>query len=333
MISDVEKRFRTRPKAELHVHLEGALPLEFLNLLAAAKGREPIMPDIFAFKGFEEFALCFFATTGLLEDEEDFYQAARAFMQMQAAENIVYTECSFMPAFHVKRGVAPEAMFRGLYAGLREGMWQHNVKVRLLFSMSRMFGAEAAEETFAYIRQFPDNLILGIDLAGMEVADSILPFAPYFEKARAMGLETVAHAGEFAGPDHVKQTIEILQPKRIGHGLGAALDDRVCRLLTEKDIALEISPSSNVLLGAAASYEDHPLAKLAEIGVPVTLNTDDPVFFSTSLSKEYSLAHQRMGIDMACLADILANGFRYSFLEPEEKTRWMVHEKKEPHHA
>lgn len=333
MISDVENHFRALPKAELHVHLEGAMPLRFLNNLAAAKGREPIKPDIFAFKGFEEFALCFFVTTSLLENEEDFFQAACAFTEMQAAENIVYTECSFMPAFHVKRGVVPEAMFRGLYAGLREGMKQHNVKVNLLFSISRMFGAEAAEETMAYIRQFPDNLILGIDLAGMEAADSIKPFAPYFQKARAMGLKTVAHAGEFSGPDHVAQTIELLQPKRIGHGLGAAMDDRVCRLLAKKDIALEISPSSNVLLGAAVSYEGHPLASLVKKGVAVTLNTDDPVFFGTALSKEYSLAHQRMGMDAACLSGILTNGFRYSFLEPEEKARWMAYEKEARHHG
>lgn len=321
MIDAIQDRFRALPKAELHVHLEGALPLEFLNRLAADKGRDPIKPDIFAFKNFEEFALCFFTTTSLLENEEDFYQAARAFVEAQVKENIVYTECSFMPGFHVKRGVKPEAMFQGLYSGLQDGMKQHPVQVKILFSISRMFGAEAGEETLDYIRRFPDDHILGIDLAGMEVPDSITPFASCFKEARAMGLETVAHAGEFSGPDHVAQTIEILRPKRIGHGLGAAMDNRVCRMLAERDIALELAPTSNVLLGAAASYEKHPLAKLMEMGVPVTLNSDDPIFFSTSLSREYAIARTIMGLDEDSLMAILANGFQYGFLGSKDKSR------------
>ena len=148
----------------------------------------------------------------------------------------------------------------------------------------------------------------------METRDSIEPFADTFEKAREMGLRTVAHAGEFGPPESIRQTLDILKPSRIGHGLSAVRDGRLMKRLIEIDVPLEISPSSNIQLKAVTALHEHPVKILFDNGVPLVINTDDPAFFKTTLTEEYLLLKTLNFSDSAIHA-LIQDSFRYAFLE------------------
>lgn len=311
------------PKSELHVHIEGAISIKTLNRMAKRKGLEPLAEDIYVFDGFEGFVNIFASLSRYLTEEEDFYEMAQDFAARQAADNVVYTEAFFMPYFHFSGDVPPEAVLRGLEAGLAEGEKTYGITIKLIYDIPRIFGPEPGQKTLGFIEKHTSDRVIGIDLAGMEVPDSIATFADTFERARDMGLMTVAHAGEFSPPEHVWETLKLLKPRRIGHGLSAALDPGLMDYLTDKDIALEISPSSNVKLKAVPSLKEHPVQKFYKAGVPLVINTDDPAIFNTTLVDEYILLIRDLGFSENDAGRLIENSFRYSFLETNEKMRWL----------
>jgi adenosine deaminase len=239
------------PKAELHVHLEGSLERAVLDRIGARKGLPPPAEDFYVFRGFEGFNQVFRSLARYLETGEDFEDAAFAFAERQAGDRIVYTEAFVMPLFHTSRGVDPEVLFQGLESGLRRGEEEHGVQIRLLFSVPRILGPEAGFRTLELLERRPWERVLGIDLAGTERENDPAPFAPVFERARAMGLHTVAHAGEFTTAEHVRRTLDLLGPERIGHGIRAVDDPALTARLAGEGIPLEVCPSSNQCLGAA----------------------------------------------------------------------------------
>jgi adenosine deaminase len=182
---DETQPYETLPKAELHIHLEGSLEPEVLERIGARKGLPPLPGDPYAFRGFEGFNNAFQLLARYLETAEDFEEAGRAFVAHQARDRVVYTEAFVMPLFHVSRGAAPEAVCRGLEAGLRRGEEEHGVTVRLLFSIPRILGPESGFQTLELLERHPWERVVGIDLAGTEREDDPGPFAPVFERARA----------------------------------------------------------------------------------------------------------------------------------------------------
>jgi len=314
-------RLKARPKAELHLHLEGSIPPATINLIGRRHGQEELGPDHFAFSDFAQFNEAFKWVRTRLWEAEDFRLAALALGRNLAAQGVVYAEVFFAPYAHLERGVVFEEMMAGLEGGLDQVEEESGLKVNFLLSIPRHFGPAAGEGTVKLLAQHPRPRFLGIDLAGPESLETIGPFAPAFAAAREMGFKAVAHAGEFGPPENIWRTLELLKPDRIGHGLSAAADPRLLDHLAEKGITLEISPTSNLLLKAVPDIKEHPLPKFLEAGVPVVINSDDPAFFQTDLCREYALLHREMGLSLEVLERLMADSFRYSFLGEGEKER------------
>lgn len=303
----------TTPKAELHIHLEGSLDRGTLDRIGARKGLRPLEADPYVFEDFEGFNRVFGFLARFLEDEADFYDAALALAERQARDRIVYTECLLMPLFHLSRGTPVEALYQGVDAGLRDGEARFGGRIRILFSVPRIFGAQAGFQTLEILENHPWDRVLGLDLAGMEKPGDVPGFAPVFEKARSLGLHTVAHAGELAGPDQVAQTLDLLKAERIGHGIHAAQDPALLERLVRDRVPLEVCPTSNVLLKAVPALKDHPVRRLFDAGVPLVINTDDPAFFHTTLSRELRVLSEHFGFTPDEIRTLVQNGFGFSF--------------------
>jgi adenosine deaminase len=316
MSGQSKKTWRDRPKAELHVHLEGSISLPTLNRLAEAKGLGPVEKNPYVFDRFEDFNAVFQFLSTLLRDQADFHRIALDFCARQAEENIQYTEAFFMPLFHIAQGVPPEAVFKGLESGLAQGEKQHGNRVDLICAIPRIAGPQGGQKTLALLEQYRSQRIIGIDLSGTEKEGDVAPFAATFARAAAMGLKRVAHAGEFASARQISQTLNLLGVARIGHGVSAIEDKALVRRLAHEGIALEISPTSNLLLKAVSSLEAHPVRRLFDMGVPVVINTDDPAFFNTTLSREYQLLIDHLGFSEEEIGTLIDNAFDYSFLPP-----------------
>lgn len=315
----VEDKTAQIPKAELHVHLEGSVGIHTLNRLRRRHGKPPIHESPYVFNRFDAFNRVFLFLSSLLREEADFHQMAMDFAARQAADRILYTEASFMPLFHISRGIAEEALFRGIESGLAEGERRHGVTIRLIVSIPRIAGPEAGEKTLALIEKHRTPRMVGIDLAGTETENDVAPFAPTFHKAGHMGLHRVAHAGEFGGSGQVQQAVDLLGVERVGHGINAIRDTDLVLRLADTHVALEVCPTSNVQLKAVASLETHPVRRLFDMGVPIVINTDDPAFFDTTLTRELSLLRGHLGFTENDVETLIANGFQYSFLNPEQK--------------
>ncbi|MDY7037734.1 MAG: adenosine deaminase [Thermodesulfobacteriota bacterium] len=310
---------KKQPKAELHVHLEGSIGMETLNLLAQRKGLGPLQSNPYIFDGFDEFNKAFVFLAQFLTEEEDFFQVALDFVARQAAENILYTEVFFMPLFHLSRAVPAEALIRGVAAGLAEGEKRHKVHVKLIYSIPRIIGPESGMKTLDFIKNYPDDRVIAIDLAGTESENDVALFADIFKRARAMGLKTVAHAGEFSSPEHIRQSLDLLGAQRIGHGISAQYNKTLMRRLADEGIVLEISPTSNVKLKVVSVLHEHPVRRFFEMGIPLVISTDDPAVFNTTLSDELMLLKDHLGFKAEEIRELINNSFNYSFLD--ETTR------------
>ena len=304
----------TQPKSLLHVHWEGSVRLETLERIAARK-RIPGPPhDLYSFQNFDEFNRLFPTIFANLTEEDDFYELARAFVDELRRENIVYCETFFVPLAHVRRGVPFECFFPPMIAAFEEAEKMYAIRVNLIYSIVRFGGnAEWGEQTLDFYKRRPDPRIVGIDLAGPESFDTIAPFAPVFSKAKSLGLHLTAHSGEFCGAEHVKETINLLNVERVGHGIGAVSDPQLIETLIQRNIPLEICPTSNSKLGAVANLAEHPLRKLYDLGVPIVIGTDDPAFFGNTLVDEYELLRKQFGFNDDEIGKLIRNSFNYSF--------------------
>jgi adenosine deaminase len=310
-----------QPKAELHVHLEGSIGLETANAIAMRKGIQQIPDTLYDVHNFEDFFSVFLSLKPLLRDEEDFYQIALDFTAHQAADTIVYTETFFQPSFHVLQGVPPEAVFRGIEKGLARGCETHGIRINLICSVSRLFGRQSGFDTLDMIEKYSNGSVVGIDLSGKESPLDPGLYDPVFQRAKSMGLKTVVHSGEFGPIELIRRTVDILKPDRIGHGISAWHDEELVARLADQGVPLEICPTSNVTLGAVPTLEEHPVKRLHDMGADLVINTDDPAVFGTTLTRELELLRTRLGFTDKEIPRLIDNGFRFSFLGPDDRDR------------
>ena len=321
--SKLRDRIVARPKAELHLHLEGSLFRPTLDLIAQRKGLPRPERNFYRFGSFEEFDECFRRLRPLLDRPEDFGLAARALGAALAEQGVVYAEVLIMPLVHITRGVDYRGLIEEITANFDRAAAQGGPLVNLIASIPRKSGSAAGEATIKALEQFPHSRVIGIDLAGVEIDGSIDPFEPAFRRAREMGLQTIAHAGEFQPAPAVARTLDVLKPSRIGHGISSVKDPDLMERLRSESIALEISVSSNVVLGAVENLADHPVRRLYESGVPMVINTDDPTFFKTSLIDEYLLLAENFNFSEPELFGLADDSIRHSFAPDELKRSWL----------
>jgi adenosine deaminase len=309
------------PKAELHIHLEGSMRIETVRELADRNGAATpsgLSGVGWRFHGSVDFIDQYSQLCALLRDVEDFRRLAYEACEDLAANGVRYAEATFSPAAHAARLGDWYGPIEAALDGLRAGHRDFGPLVQLTPDVVRDNGIDDAERTLEVAMKHSGDGVVGLNAAGSE-RTSVAVFADIFRRARAAGLRSVPHAGEWAGPESVWQTLEHYQPDRIGHGVAAAHDPRLVQRLAELRIPLEICPLSNVATGVFATLQEHPFDRLRRAGVVVTLNSDDPSMFGAWLGSVYEAARGAWGYDDEQLAEIARTGVSSSFADEDLK--------------
>ena len=283
------------PKVELHLHLEGAADPAFIRGLAAEKSVDiqKIFDKSGAYKydSFNEFLAVYEAATFALKSPEDFKRLTQSVLENLAEHNVVYAETFVSPDFCGGRDV-------GAWREYLEAMQEAHVEgvtLKGIVTCIRHFGPDKARETARCAVETAGDWIVGFGMGGAEDVGAAADFARAFDMAREAGLRLTSHAGEWGGAQSIWDTLEDLKVERIGHGVQAIDDPKLVDYLAETGIVLEVNPGSNIALGVYANLAQHPIAKLRDAGVKVTVSTDDPPFFQTTMTKEFERLEQVFG--------------------------------------
>ena len=312
------------PKAELHVHHVGsASPRIVADLAARHAGSTPVPADpealaeYFVFHDFAHFIEVYLSVVDLIRDPQDVWTLTYEVAQELAGQQVRYAELTVTPYSSIHRGIPAEAFCEAIEDARVRAEADHGVVLRWCFDIPGEAGLPSADVTLdAALRYRPDGLV-SFGLGGPEVGVGREQFAPYFAQARAAGLHSVPHAGESAGPQSIWDALRYLGAERIGHGIAAARDPELLDHLAAHRIPLEVCPTSNVRTRSVPSLEQHPLPALVAAGVPVTINSDDPPMFATTLNREYELAAELLGLAESGITDLARAAVRASFLDAE----------------
>lgn len=314
------------PKVELHLHLEGAIPLPALWALIEKYGGDPEIPDLaalrarFAYQDFPHFLKIWSWKNRYLRQSEDFTQMAEAVAQDLARQKIRYVEAFFSPSDFAIHGLTAQEIAVAIRKGLDR---VPSIEVALIADLVRDRGPEHGLRNLFEIAEVRDQGVIGIGIGGAEHTFPPEPFAPVYEWARALGLHTTAHAGEAAGAKSVWGALRYLRAERIGHGTRAEEDPDLVAYLAEHQVPIEMCLLSNVRTGVVSSLAAHPVRRYIEAGLLVTVNSDDPKMFGNSLSEEYAALETVLGVGREMVHEVLLNGVRASWL-PEARKAAMV---------
>ena len=316
--------WRALPKVELHLHLEGAAPPAFVRGLAAEKGLD--LGGLFDAEGryargdFAAFLRAYDAVASVLRGPEDYARLTRAVLEEGASHGVVHTEVFASPDFC---GGGEVAAWRDHIAAMEEaaGALAPEITLRVVATCVRHLGPERARAAALCAAESAGAFVTGFGMGGDENAGRAADFAWAFDCAREAGLGLTSHAGEWAGPDSIRGTLEHLRPTRLGHGVRAIEDPRLVDDLAERGTVLEVCPGSNLALGLYASAEAHPIARLREAGVAVTVSTDDPPFFGTSMTAEWEALERAFGWGPEDLAALNAVALGAAFCDEATRER------------
>jgi aminodeoxyfutalosine deaminase len=307
---------RDLPKVELHVHLEGSIPAETLFELARRHRVEGI-PDTleelrswYAFTDFPHFIEVYLASVRALRDEADFALLTSVVARRLAEQNVRYAEVHVSLYTHLMRGVPAKVVFDGIERARMDAEREHGIQLRWIPDFPADFGVEAAERTVEAVLRHGPPSVVGFGVGGVETP--LGPYAEVFGRARAAGLASLPHAGEQAGPERVREALDLLGAERIGHGIDVMRDAALVERLVDAQLPLDVSPTSNLRTRVVDRIEEHPLPAMLDAGLLVTLNSDDPTLFGSDLSGEYRVAHDLVGA--GGLVRLARNGVRASYL-------------------
>jgi aminodeoxyfutalosine deaminase len=325
--SDVLARM---PKAELHVHLEGTITPEALwrmslrNQVALPARSLDELRRLYQFTNFDLFLDLWLAMCRCFRTEADYRQMADDFIAECRRQNIRYSEAHFTAFNHERFGIGGRRALEVVTERLQTAEAEDGVVARLIVDIPADCVAESGPYTIELLEKIANPLVVAIGLGGPEVGFPRKAMAKYFERARSAGYAAVAHAGETAGAQHVREAIIDLRARRIQHGIRAIEDPGTVALLRERDVCCDIALTSNRLLTTFRDLNAHPIRMLADAKVPLTLSTDDPPFFGTDLVREYCVAHSVLKIDLAALWQMNLNGLRYGLADIALRRRLMM---------
>ena len=311
------------PKAELHVHLVGSASVPTVLELAQRHpdGRVPRteaeLVTFYEFSDFPHFTRVYATVSSLVREPADVADLVTGAARDLARQNVRYVELTVTPYTFTVAGMPATELSKALDIAAREASDEHGVRVAYIFDVAGELGAVAAEATLEHALTCPPQALTGFGLAGIEQArpDHAEVFRAVFASAIGAGLHSVPHAGEMSGPDTIWEAVTGLRAERIGHGISCLEDPRLVTLLRERQIPLEVCPTSNVCTRQVPQLAAHPLPQMLSEGLFVTLNSDDPPMFGTTLTDEYRQAASVLGLGRDQLAGLAANGVRASFLE------------------
>src|SRR5215218_4214821 len=276
-----------QPKIELHVHLEGTVrPATLLEIArrndyALPAETEEGLAELYDFRDFAHFIEVWILTTNALRTAEDFRQVVVDYAAEAFSHGAVYFEAIFSPAERVRKGVRWDEIFSGYCDGAEQARELHGVDVRLTPDIYRGCPLDEAEQVVRYSAKYRERGVVGVGLGGLEAEYPPEPYEPVFALARDLGLGSVPHAGEHAGPESIRGALDALGADRIRHGIRAIEDPLLVKELAAREIVCDVSPLSNVRTGAVPSLGEHPLPRLVAAGVLCSISTDDPAMFDT----------------------------------------------------
>ena len=323
---------RACPKVELHVHLEGAIRPQRLLEVMRRNGLHPhlrtvddLMP-LFRHDDFAAFLDHFRFVVTCLRQVEDVHDVALDLCRDLVAQQVVYAEVIFSAAVFVRAGMPLDALLDAVLRA-EATAWRESSgsgpgiapRYNLVLDVVRNFGPEAAQASVAEMIRLGHPRVVGLHLGGDEVRYPARDFAAAYAMAAEAGLGCAAHAGEADGPASIRDAIGVLGAQRIGHGIRAVEDRELVQQIIERDVLLEVCPTSNVRTGVVSEWAQHPLPELLRSGVRVVLGADDPSYFDTTLTGELMLAHTRFGLDLAQLDACTENGLRGAFIPAAER--------------
>src|SRR5712664_2555043 len=314
------------PKAELHLHLEGSIEpstlLELRQRHAMDGASLAEVEQLYNYKDFAGFLTAFKDVTAHLRTPEDYELITYRLMERLKAQNIRHAEVIVSVGVCLWRKQDFAAIFEGLERGRQRGEKDFGVSLVWIFDAIRQFGAEKALSVLDLAIQFRDRNVVAFGIGGDERAGPPERFAGAYARGAEHGLHLTAHAGESAGPESIWGALN-LKAERIGHGLTAGQDPELIEELAERQIPIEICVTSNVRTGCCADVLQHPVRRYFDNGLMLTLNTDDPAMFRTSLVEEYRLVQETFGFTDEHLRELARNSFEASFLPPGKKVQFL----------
>ncbi len=319
---------RALPKAELHLHIEGTLEPELLFELAHKHAITLPYPDVaslrraYQFGSLQAFLDVYYQGVQVLRDADDFYALTQAYLAHARADGVIHVELFFDPQSHMERGIALTTVFAGLTRALDEARHETGLTYHLIPCFLRHLSAAAAMQTLEALLPFR-ALFVAVGLDSSERDHPPSKFTAVFERARAEGLLTVAHAGEEGPPEYIWQALDLLHVARIDHGVNCASDAALCQRLAATRVPLTVCPLSNVKLGVFPDMAAHNLKRLLDQRLCITLNADDPAYFGGYLLDNYAAAQDALGLTRNDMIQLARNSIEAAFLSDADKRPWL----------
>ena len=314
------------PKAELHLHIEGTLEPEMLLALADRNRVALPFDDVdavrlaYVFEDLQSFLDVYYAGCSVLVTAQDFHDLTRAYLERVSADGVRHVEIFFDPQTHTARGVPFEAVIEGITTALANGARDLGITSRLIMCFLRHLSAESAMTTLETALPYRE-LVAAVGLDSGEVGHPPSKFQAVFERARSEGFLAVAHAGEEGPPSYIREALDLLGAVRIDHGVRSIEDSAMVDRLVREQTPLTVCPLSNVKLRVFPTLADHPLKQMLELGLHVSINSDDPAYFGGYIATNYEQTAAALGLDRSELVQVARNSFTSSFLTAEEVRR------------
>jgi aminodeoxyfutalosine deaminase len=315
------------PKAELHVHQVGSASPRIVAGLAARHEDTPVPPDpeliadYFTFTDFAHFIDVYLSVVDLVRTPEDVWTLTYEIARDMTWQAVHYAELTCSPYTSMIRGIAPEAFCDAIEDARHAAERDFGIVLRWCFDIPGESGIPAAEETARIATELTTEGLVSFGLGGPEIGVPRPQFQPYFDRARAAGLHSVPHAGETTGPQTIWDALNSLGAERIGHGTSAGQDADLLAYLVEHRVPLEVCPTSNVATRSVARLDEHPIKQMYAAGAVVTVNSDDPPMFGTTLNQEYAVVARLLDLDETGLKQLAQNAVDASFADDDVKKR------------
>ncbi len=323
--NNIEKIITEIPKIELHLHLEGAIPLETLFNFIQRDGRESSIKTLddlrkkLTYTNFAHFIDVWRWMNTFIKEEKDFEEIAYQVLGNLHKQNVRYVEAFYAPGDYGRQGLSVTGITECLIKGKKKAYRDFGIQSELIVDLVRDHGPEIGRQRLEELKPYLGKGLIGIGLGGSEQSFPAPPYAIVYQEAKKRGFRLTAHAGEAAGADSIWAVIKKLEVERIGHGVRANEDPQLVSLLKERQIPLELCVISNVRTSVCADLESHPIKQYFQQGLMVTVNSDDPTMFNTSINQEYLALAQKLGFTIRDLKSLSMNGIRASFMSERNK--------------
>ena len=312
------------PKAELHLHIEGTFEPELLFEIAHRNNIPLKYPTVealkeaYSFDCLQDFLDIYYQGADALLTEQDFYDLTYSYLTKCAQQNVRHTEIMFDPQTHTDRGVQFSTVIHGINRAAIDAKENLNVSALLIMSYLRHLSEESAFRTLEHSIPYK-HMITAVGLDSSEKGNPPSKFQKVFKASIEEGYIPVAHAGEEGGPDYIWEALDLLHIKRIDHGNNCLQDEKLVQEIIKRDIALTVCPLSNTALQVVKNLKDHSLKKMMDLGIQITINSDDPAYFGGQVNQNYIDTQKALNLTKADLYQLAKNSFKYSFLSESDK--------------